>query len=51
MDYRLYCFPTADDGSRAIEKALLDLEKREREGEPLDQVEKDWIDYANLILR
>ena len=50
MDYRVFSFPTPKDGIVAIEKEVLSLELRERNGEPLDQVEIDWIDYAHLVL-
>lgn len=50
MEIRFYSFPMLRDGTVAIEKKLRELEEWEREGMPLHQEEKDWMDYASLVL-
>jgi hypothetical protein len=50
MDYELFTFPMIDDGLVAIERKLHELEKREKQGDSLDQVEQDWLDYANGVI-
>lgn len=51
MDYELFSFPMINDGLIAIEKKLQELETREKKGEELDQVELDWVDFANSIIQ
>lgn len=50
MDYKLFRFPMLEDGIVAIEKKVYELEMREKKGEHLDQVELDWLDFANSVV-
>lgn len=50
MEVNFYSFPMPEDGIEKIEKALLELERLEKEGTPLDQEVIDWMNFANNIL-
>lgn len=50
MDIKFYSFPMPDDGLGRVENTLREYEKREKDGEQLEQEVVDWMDYANNVL-
>lgn len=50
MDVKVFEFPTANDNTSKIEKKFCELYNKKREGQPLDEVERDWLDTANTWL-
>ena len=50
MEIQIYDLPTQGDGISAIEKKYCQLLNKHRNGESLDDVERDWMDQANNIL-
>ena len=50
MDIRVFDLPTRNDDVTLIERRLTELERRARNGEPLDEIELDWMDTANTWL-
>lgn len=50
MDIRVYDLPTQRDSFDIIEKRFNELEVKYRNGEPLDEIEIDWLDTANTWL-
>lgn len=51
MLLRKYEFPMPEiDGFKAVEEKYLELLNRRRNGERLDEEERDYFDYANNVL-
>lgn len=51
MDYRVYRFPTEEDGVRVVEAKLCELMAKYREDQAsLDPIELDYMDWANTIV-
>ena len=47
-NFRIYNFPSFEiNNAKPIEILVLNLQKRYREGESLDDVELTWLDQAN----
>lgn len=50
MFIQFYSFPMESDGLDAVEKALKELEQKQKDGKKLEQEEIDWISYAENLL-
>lgn len=50
MDIRVFDFPTDKDNINEIERRYTELLSQYRRGEPLDEIEIDWMDTANTWL-
>jgi hypothetical protein len=50
MDYKLYNFPTENDGIASVEQKLCELYAKYRDQGKLDPVELDYMDWANTII-
>ena len=51
MDYKVYNFPTEDDGVHLVEEKLCELLVKYREDRTsLDPIELDYMDWANSMI-
>lgn len=51
MDYKIYDFPTAEDGVKLVEEKLCELMVKYRnDSDSLDPIELDYMDWANTIV-
>ena len=51
MNYKIYNFPTEEDGVQLVEKKLCELIVKYRENrDSLDPIEVDYMDWANSVL-
>jgi len=51
MDYKIYNFPTEQDGVQLVEQRLCELLVRYRYNkDSLDRIEVDYMDWANSVI-
>ena len=51
MDYKIYNFPTEQDGVQLVEQRLCELLVRYRYNkDSLDPIEVDYMDWANSVI-
>jgi hypothetical protein len=51
MNYKIYNFPTEEDGVQLVEKKLCELIVKYRENrDSLDPIEVDYMDWANSVI-
>ena len=51
MNYKIYNFPTEEDGVHLVEKKLCELIVKYRENRnSLDPIEVDYMDWANSVI-
>lgn len=50
MNVKVFSLPSLRDGEVLIEKVACELEQRERLGQNLEPEEKDWLDWANVVM-
>jgi hypothetical protein len=51
MDYKVYNFPTEEDGVQLVEEKLCELLVKYREDKTsLDPIELDYMDWANSVI-
>ena len=51
MDYKIYNFPTEEDGVQRVEQKLCELIGKYRNNrDSLDPIEVDYMDWANSVI-
>lgn len=51
MNYKIYSFPTEEDGVQLVEQKLCELIAKYRDNkESLDPIEVDYMDWANSVI-
>jgi len=51
MNYKIYNFPTEEDGVQLVEQKLCELMAKYRENQnSLDPIEVDYMDWANSVI-
>ena len=51
MNYKIYNFPTEEDGVQLVEQKLCELMVKYRENQnSLDPIEVDYMDWANSVI-
>jgi len=51
MDYKIYNFPTKEDGVQLVEQKLCELIRKYRNNrDSLDPIEVDYMDWANSVI-
>jgi len=51
MDYKIYNFPTEEDGVQLVEQKLCELIGKYRNNrDSLDPIEVDYMDWANSVI-
>ena len=51
MNYKIYNFPTEEDGVQLVEQKLCELMVKYREYQnSLDPIEVDYMDWANSVI-